>query len=300
LILAQDVSPSRGNPNPPKRSEIKGFSAASRKRMIRQCAMMGKAVPVFVTLTYGSDWPSEPSLWKTHLIAWMKRLNRLQVDLSAIWRLEPQKRGAPHFHLLVYQSNGKAPFIDKDWVASSWHEVIGDLTDEHLKAGTRIESLRTCRGAAFYVAKYCAKLPEDSDFPPEWSRAGRLWGVMSKKHLPLPPQKEMILHSHLEQRAVLFAMADAYRSAVVEKIAADYENDGLCSADSHSLAEKEWDKMKAENEYLGNTCTFFGSAEEFLSRLSAKRFELESRLAFEAKFPRAALSRNVDKMMAVS
>jgi hypothetical protein len=40
---------------------------------------------------------------------------------SAIWKLEPQKRGAPHFHLLVW---GIA-FLHYQRLARRWFEIVG-------------------------------------------------------------------------------------------------------------------------------------------------------------------------------
>ena len=283
LVLAIDVSPKRGNPNPVPRSECKGFSASARRSMIQQCAKMGKAIPVFITLTYGKSYPSDPAAWKNDLHKWGKRLIRYNPELSAIWRLEPQKRGAPHFHLLVYQSNKKKPFIPKEWVAASWAGCLGEYSDEdHLKAGTRIESLRSSRGAAFYCAKYCAKLPDDGDFPPEWDRAGRLWGSFNKKKLKEAeaPQHEMVLHSGLEQKATLFAMKDAYKKSFIAKRKVQYEKQGeKCPLWASELAQNDWNEAVKDNEYLGNTTTFYGDATDFMKALSAKVCMLELALA---------------------
>ena len=276
LILAVDVSPLKGNPQPVIRGQVKGFSSASRKRMIQQCAKMGKAVPVFLTLTYGKEYPQDPAEWKKHLATWGKRLKRYAPEMSAIWRLEPQKRGAPHYHLLIYQKDGKPPFLPKEWIAESWSQVLGEYSsEEHLKAGTRIESLRSSRGAAFYVAKYCAKLPEDDDFPEDWSRAGRLWGSFNKKALPVAKQYEMHLHSEIEQAATLFVMKDAYKSAFIHRMAAKYEKSGENASDALSLAIVDWSDAVEENEYLGNTSTLYGDASDFLSSLCSKVTSLE-------------------------
>ena len=283
LIKAVDVSSKRGNPEPVIRGEVKGFSKASRKRMIEQCAKMGKAVPIFVTLTYGKNFPDDPAIWKKHLHSWGKRLIRKDSNLCAIWRLEPQKRGAPHFHLLVYQTSRKKPFIPKEWIANSWAEVLDQYSDEdHRKAGTRVESLRSSRGAAFYCAKYCAKLPEDGDFPESWERAGRLWGSFNKKALKETeaPQKEMVLHSSMEQAATLFAMKDAYKKSFVTRVAAEYVREDADSAPyAFEMAEQAWNEAVSDNEYLGNTSTFYGDATEFMKLLSAKIMSLEMLLA---------------------
>lgn len=272
LIRAVDVSPSKGNASPPLRGDVKGFSKASRKRMIHQCAKMGKSIPIFITLTYGKDYPSDPADWKSHLATWGKRLVRYNPALSAIWRLEPQKRGAPHYHLLVYQKNGKQPFVCKDWIAKSWSEVLGKYSnDDHLKAGTKVEALRSCRGAAFYVSKYCAKLPDDDDFKGEWERAGRLWGSFNKSCLPVAKQHEMVLHSEMEQRAVLFTMKDHFKRSFIDKRVKDYED----CPDAYHIAEADWKTAVEDNEHFGNTTTTFSSPEKFIDDLGAKIGHLE-------------------------
>lgn len=301
LILGEGISPAKGNSDPSIRGEIKGFSKASRKRMIQQCAKMGKSIPVFLTLTYGGQWPDDPEVWKKHLASWGKRLVRKDPNLSAIWRLEPQKRGAPHYHLLIYQKDGKKPFVAKEWIAQSWHEVLGEFSNSaHLKAGTRIESLRSSRGAAFYVAKYCAKLPEDEDFPAEWERAGRLWGSFNKKALPLAPQHEMVLHSSLEQKATLHVMKEAYKAAFIKSHAVKYVKNGGDPDLSYDAAEAAWDKALSENEYLGNTTTLFGDAERFLKHVADKIGFMECVLANKAgRAPDGGcVSRFVDKAAA--
>ena len=244
--------------------------------MIQLCAKMGRAVPIFLTLTYGKDWPSDPAEWKKHLANFNKRLFRLNPELSDIWRLEPQKRGAPHFHLLIYKSDGKKPFVCKDWIARAWSSVLGEYSNaDHLKAGTRVESLKSSRGAAFYVAKYCAKLPEDDDFPEEWGRAGRLWGSGNKSKLPMAKQHEMILHSALEQKATLFTMHDAFKRAFLAKAAKKHESEGVDSQHALHLAIEDYKHAEMENPHFGNTGTFYGDATSFIKLLSSKIGHLE-------------------------
>lgn len=280
LLKLENVFPSKGNPEPVKRGKVQGFSKASRRRMIELCATMGKSIPIFVTLTYGARYPEDPKVWKKHLHTWGKRLIRYNGQLSAIWRLEPQKRGAPHYHLLIYQKDGKKPFIPHEWIASSWSKVLGDYSDaEHLEAGTRVESLKSHRGAAFYAAKYCAKLPEDDDFPESWNEAGRLWGSFNKSCLPSAKQHEMILHSSLEQRAALFVMKDAYQQMFIERKTSSYCDSGWDYDDAFDQAKLDWKQAVDENEYFGNTSTLFGSGSDYLEAVSLKIAFLECVLA---------------------
>jgi hypothetical protein len=295
LVLAEDVSPCRGNPEPPIRGKVQGFSRASRKRMIRDCAKMGKAIPIFVTLTYPAEYPADPSQWKRDLDTWWKRVIRKNPEMSAFWRLEPQERFAPHYHLLIYQKSGKQPFLAKEWIAKSWAKI----TNGNPAACSRVESLRSHRGGMFYAAKYCAKLP-DGEYPDEWGFAGKHWGKLNAKNLPWAKQFEMVLHSHMEQNATLFAMADAYKNAFITASAAKYVKTGMDGSEAYYVACGEWEQAKLENEHLGNTTTFFGTGEDFLSLLSGKLALMDEALAQVTGRSRVRTRLNVDKLLAVS
>jgi len=71
----------------------------------------------------------------------LQRFKRAYPDASAIWKLEPQKRGAPHYHMLVwgvemsefsYSSNGTGlPFAS--WVPTIWHQIAGHGDKRHFE-----------------------------------------------------------------------------------------------------------------------------------------------------------------------
>ena len=86
-----------------QRSAIKGFSKNSRRRLLYKFAKMKKSVlPVIVTLTYPNEYTHDSKQWKNDLENLFKRMVRLWPGAAFIWKLEPQKRGAPHFHLMVW------------------------------------------------------------------------------------------------------------------------------------------------------------------------------------------------------
>jgi len=172
-----------------KRGKVGVFSNSSRKRMSELIATLGEAIPVFVTLTYGREFPKDGETWKRHLGVFFKRLKRKYPHLSAVWKLEPQKRLAPHFHLLVYGGR-----IDKEWLAVAWAECSEDTTIDHILAGTRIESVRSSRGAAYYCSKYLCKLVSDK-LPDYWHKAGRWWGIHNRKKLPLAEEKSYYMEA---------------------------------------------------------------------------------------------------------
>lgn len=132
---------------------------------------------LFVTLTYPSAYPGTWAIWKRHLDSWLKRLRRRLPDSGAVWKLEPQKRGAPHFHLLLVGT----PFLARDWLSRSWYEVVKSRDVRHLAAGTQVQIAHSHRGVVAYAAKYVAK---HEKLPVEWQDGvGRWWGVAHREAL---------------------------------------------------------------------------------------------------------------------
>jgi hypothetical protein len=162
-----------------KRGCVSNFSGRSRKRMMETVAgLLTTALPLFVTLTYPDEWPSEWNDWKFHLATFWKRVRRKWPNASAIWKLEPQERGAPHFHLLIWG----VEFMPHEWLAQAWFECCGINDAAHLRAGTRVERAKSVNGVQAYMSKnYMGKLVT---LPEGWDNVGRWWGIMGRKHLP--------------------------------------------------------------------------------------------------------------------
>ena len=79
-----------------------------------------------MTLTYPRKYPENPELCKRHLKALRKRLQRKCGDFAAFWRLGIQKRGALHFHLLLFVGPSFGPIGElRRFISSSWYEVTG-------------------------------------------------------------------------------------------------------------------------------------------------------------------------------
>jgi hypothetical protein len=103
------VKPGRGIPDPPGRA-ITEWSGKSRAAMCRTLAELDYTplvecgrVPAMVTLTYPGDWESvapDGASVKRHMSLWRKRFQRKRGEPARyIWKLEFQRRGAPHIHL---------------------------------------------------------------------------------------------------------------------------------------------------------------------------------------------------------
>jgi hypothetical protein len=71
------------------------------------------------------------------------------------------------------------------FTSSSWHEVTGKVSEGHLRAGTRVETVKGWREATSYVERYMAK-PEGF---PEGLQTGRIWGISNEELLPVRWEK---------------------------------------------------------------------------------------------------------------
>lgn len=149
---SSDVSPRKAAP----RGQVQGFSSASRRRLMRYVATLDSSViPLFVTLTYPAEFDRSYTVWKNDLHKFARRFATKYKNGGFIWRLEPQKRGAPHYHLLVYGVQDKEEF--KVWCAKAWDGCVDSDDPKHLLYGSHVEVLRSARGTRCYVSKYIAK-----------------------------------------------------------------------------------------------------------------------------------------------
>lgn len=164
---------------PSARGVVRGFSSQSRRRLITKLSKLDRRVmqqqPLFLTLTYPADWPDDFAVWKQHIAAMRKRLLRRYPRASLIWRLEFQKRGAPHFHILLFG----VPFVPHAWLARAWYDIVGSGDDRHLAAGTEVRHSRSWRQTMHYVSKYLAKTDLELDSQP----VGRYWAICGEQYL---------------------------------------------------------------------------------------------------------------------
>lgn len=188
-------------PEKAKRGKIIEFTKKSRLRMMRELSKVRRdKMPVFITLTYPAEWELDSKLWKRHLDNFLKRLFRKYPNAAGVWKLEPQKRGAPHFHLLVwnlFDSDQRQAYLNgkilsagairvvkecefQNWLSEAWYQVVGSGDEKHLRAGTRVEPIKSSQGVMFYASKYIGK----EVLPDNWGYTGRWWGIFRRDNLP--------------------------------------------------------------------------------------------------------------------
>jgi len=126
---------------PPKRhsrgirDRVRGFSRASRRNLLLRLASINrrafrafKGKMIFVTLTYPKQYPEDPELCKRHLKALRRRLQREFGEFAGFWRMGIQKRGAFHFHLLLFVGPSVGSVNElRRFISSSWYEIAGKV-----------------------------------------------------------------------------------------------------------------------------------------------------------------------------
>ena len=189
-------------------SVITEWSRKSRSAMCRTFAELDYSplvesgrIPAMVTLTYPGDWetvaPDGASV-KRHMVLWRKRFQREYGEPARyIWKLEFQRRGAPHIHLWMAPpiSPGRSGRGFSQWLSETWAQVVdhpdAEQKDRHRLAGTAIDvrsGLRACdpKRLAIYFTKHSSpSLHGDKEYqhivPELWRQPGRgpgrFWGV---------------------------------------------------------------------------------------------------------------------------
>ena len=191
---------------------ITEWSRKSRSSMCRTFAELDYSplvesgrVPAMVTLTYPGDWeivaPDGASV-KRHMALWRKRFQREYGEPARyIWKLEFQRRGAPHIHLWMAPpaSPGRSERGFTQWLSEAWAQVVNHPNPEqkarHRLAGTAIDvrnGLRACdpKRLAIYFTKHSSpNLHGDKEYqhvvPELWRQPGRgpgrFWGAYGLK-----------------------------------------------------------------------------------------------------------------------
>lgn len=167
------------------RKAITRFSKRSRLHLQKKLYSLSQPPKFLITLTYPNFFPACAEEWKRHLDNFRRALSKRFLHYWFFWKLEPQKRGAPHYHL-IGDLNEEVDITDfRHLVSALWYQVCGRIDPKHLRAGTEVKIIRQSqKRLQTYVSKYISKV-DMSDYE-QWSTPGRFWGVLGKNNLPEP------------------------------------------------------------------------------------------------------------------
>lgn len=203
IQLSRKDGPTGKGGNYSARKPITDWSKKSRSNMLKTLfsldysPMFGdeKRIPVMVTLTYPGDWEivaPNGQATKRHLDIFRKRyLRAFGEPFNGVWKLEFQRRGAPHIHILTSISSDLGMF--QLWVSKTWAEIVNhpetSQKEKHQKAGTQVKAWYDFfRDKPYLIAHYFGKhssfvnggVKEYQNKPPslwvESGSVGRFWG----------------------------------------------------------------------------------------------------------------------------
>jgi hypothetical protein len=220
----------KGGGSEGKRKEIGGFSPASRLRLLKWLQSINrdkvKFQPIFGTLTYGREFPTDGETIKRHIDNFGKAFRRRYPESCFIWKLEAQERGAPHFHLLILNQG----YVSHKWIAATWNRIVGG-DKLHLKAGTEVRRVRSWGGVISYASKYIGKAGGT-----ELTGVGRHWGIVGRENLPV------------ELETFIASLDDGYR---LRRAMARYRNSQQRGKPQH---KRRWSPRGVGQRYAGAFC----------------------------------------------
>lgn len=215
-----------------KRGNITRFTNTSRNRLLRRlgqlpCDLFEYCTVLSVTLTYPSEFPTARAS-KVDLDNFYRSIYESHPRAFSIWKLEPQMRGAPHYHMIMAFSD-VLDMWDKEEVrgfiynlqieiANIWYRVCGSNDPLHLKFhlgeigdNRIIERIKSYKQLTAYLSKYVGKPFESQEY---WKNSGRYWGVRGEDNIKGLYWKETIRIS----RSMYYKALRAYKRYVKHKL----------------------------------------------------------------------------------
>lgn len=193
------------------RSGIAEWSRRSRSRFFESMTQIdadswaGVGRLAMVTLTLPGDWLTVAPTggeFKRLVRVLRHRWAREVGPWQAVWKLEFQRRGAPHMHLLMQvPARSKSGRPIREWLSSTWAEIVAhpdpDEYAKHLRAGVNIDygfKGTDPKRIAVYFLKHGAKTTDSKEYQhavPEAWRApgagpGRFWGIAGLQRVVIP------------------------------------------------------------------------------------------------------------------
>lgn len=164
------------------RGKVKIYSRKSRRRLflkLSQVNILNYSQVFHCANTFHNTYPNDCERLKKILSEFLHLLKGFEPTFHFFWKLEFQKRQAPHFHFLLFNSSHSnlvtAALVNKI-VNDIWMKVTKDNGFFHRKYGTHCSEITDLPHCFKYFCKYCAK--EDSEEFIHY--AGRRWGYSNK------------------------------------------------------------------------------------------------------------------------
>lgn len=167
------------------RGKIKKLSRKSLERMALFASETELKFKTMITLTYPREYGLNGKRVKSDLNKYLVKLRRYCPMVGYFWFLEFQRRGAPHYHIMVDCEVGH---IYRAFLALDWAAIVGKDMDNVFYVHNRQDACGKIRkedGAKRYVLKYCSKI-EQKTVPERYQDVGRFWGFNKKVKDSIP------------------------------------------------------------------------------------------------------------------
>lgn len=283
-----------------KRGKCVGFSPASRLRMKKRLAKLNikDKYCFFISLTYPEKYIKDMRVSKRDLDVFRKAFAReFESFIGGIWRLERQKRGAPHYHMLLVSDKPISrkkiiEFIKRRWadiVRTSYIKSGGDEKEyqehyeRHVNSGHNVQFMKSREMVQNYISKYIAKVDEDSVD----DEMGRIWGQwqFNGKNLDFTPYETG--HLAREETVLLKRMVRKHKEASNRLTLREQEiiDRGNKSGIKDKNVVKKLRRHKKDKKYAKriskqNTITLFGYGMESGNGAIIKKMLDASRLSY--------------------
>ncbi len=209
-LVRQLVEEGAFRPPRPARARIVSWSPKSRANMVRRLVtldygpLVAAGEQCMVTLTYPGEWQSvagDPRAVKGHLRAFQMRWTREFGAPLAVWKMEFQRRGAPHFHLMMPSPPSLSTAAFRQWVGENWAQIVDHQDPEqrelHEKAGTAVDyasgtKMTDPKRVAVYFTKHglWSSKEYQNQPPSQWTdgggSVGRFWGYWGLRPVESP------------------------------------------------------------------------------------------------------------------
>lgn len=185
----RSLAPLHKMPRGAPRGVIRGLSRGAQARLTEVLTRVdfGKHPASFISLTYHFGASGESLGWHENLHHFITRLSREWPShyLGGTWVLEFQRRGVPHFHLIVFWRREVDTLQLRRWVAREWNAIAEPGDVQALRAGTSADPVvlhqrggagRLMRYLAKYIGKSAQKRLIDEETG-ELLKTGRMWGT---------------------------------------------------------------------------------------------------------------------------
>lgn len=182
--------------NDSKRGKVTEFTAKSRRNLVRKLGTLKTSAKCF---TMALTLPGQlEHLTREQILEAFAKLERRYTararfaSVPIVWKREIQKRGAVHWHFLIYcplDGYEGAALMDEvhQWFVRQWNSLVcagasEKTREEHRWWHARAENFEPVKDMAGYFAKYLGKDEDASGALP-----GRWWGSWNKGALPESP-----------------------------------------------------------------------------------------------------------------